>query len=66
MTPGELLKPLGGRLLLLHLHKGPEKETAAETTKEEKENKEEDFWSKINRFLLFSLCRKMLVEKSEL
>ena len=56
MFSGELLKPLGGRLLLLHLHKGPEKETADDTTKEEKEDKEEDFWSKIKPlFIVFTL-----------
>ena len=57
MFPGELLKPLGGRLLLLHLDKRPEKEAAAQTSKEAKN---EDFWSRIKPFLLFSLCRKML------
>ena len=42
---GELFKPLGGRLLLLLLHEGSEKET--ETTQIwGEEAKKEDFWVK--------------------
>ena len=42
---GELFKSLGGRLLLLLLHEGSEKETSTKTTQIwGEEAKEEDFW----------------------
>ena len=42
---GELFKPLGGRLLLLLLHEGSEKETSTKTTQIwGEEAKKEDFW----------------------